>query len=66
MVAPYGYILCYSTFEVIMIQYIRNLIGQPPSGYEAVEYVVSAIILIFMVSMAYRMIRSVFGGYRRD
>lgn len=49
-----------------MIQYIRNLIGQPPSGYEAVEYVVSAIILIFMVSMAYRMIRSVFGGYRRD
>lgn len=49
-----------------MIQYLRNLIGQPPTGYEAVEYVVAAVILIFIVSMAYRMIRSVFGGFRND
>lgn len=63
VVSAYGSILRYSSIEVNMIlTYLRNLIGSPPSGYEAVEYVVAGVVLVFLVSMAYRMIRSVFGG----
>lgn len=47
----------------MLITYIRNLLGTAPSGYEAVEYVIAGVVLIFLVSMAYRMIRSIFGGY---
>lgn len=46
----------------MILTYLRNLIGNPPSGYEAVEYVIAGVVLIFLVSMAYRMIRSIFGG----
>lgn len=46
----------------MILTYLRNLIGSPPSGYEAVEYVIAGVVLIFLVSMAYRMIRSIFGG----
>lgn len=50
----------------MILTYLRNLIGSPPSGYEAVEYVIAGVVLIFLVSMAYRLIRSVFGGVRND
>ena len=50
----------------MIINYIESLIGTPPSGYEAVEYVIAGIVLMFLCSMAYRMVRSIFGGYRHD
>lgn len=46
----------------MILSYLRNLIGNPPTGYEAVEYVIAGVVLIFLVSMAYRMIRSIFGS----
>lgn len=41
--------------------YIDNLLGTVPSGYEALRYAVSAGILIFVIALAYRMIQYLFG-----
>lgn len=46
-------------------QYISNLIGNPPSGYEALQYMINGVVLIFLVTLGYRFITAVFGGYKK-
>lgn len=50
----------------MIVQYVRELIGSVPSGgsnydYSVLEYIVCATVLIFMLSLAYRLIITVFG-----
>lgn len=44
--------------------YIVNLIGNPPSGYEALAYIIDGVTLVFILALAYRFLTSVFGGYK--
>lgn len=49
----------------MLISYVRELLGNVPSAgsnydYSILEYVVSATILIFLVSLAYRFLISLF------
>lgn len=53
----------------MIIQWLDNLIGTLPvygvqstNQYEIVRYVIAGVVLIFMVSLVYRMIQSIFGG----
>lgn len=53
----------------MIIQWLDTLIGTLPiygtqntNQYEIVRYVIAGVILIFMVSLVYRMIQSIFGG----
>lgn len=50
----------------MITQYVRALLGSVPSAgsnydYSVLEYVVSATVLIFILSLVYRMIISIFG-----
>ena len=45
--------------------YISSLIGSAPSGYEALEYVINGVVLIFLITMAYRFVHSLFGGWSK-
>lgn len=42
------------------IEEIRGLIGDPPIGYEWLEYVVVAVLLIFLVDAAVALLGAVF------
>lgn len=49
----------------MLIQYIRELLGNVPSAgsnydYAILEYIVAATVLIFLVSLAYRFLISLF------
>lgn len=49
----------------MLIQYIREILGNVPSAgsnydYSILEYVVAATVLIFLVSLAYRFLISLF------
>lgn len=44
--------------------YISNLIGSAPSGYEALQYVINGVVLVFILALAWRFLTSVFGGYK--
>lgn len=49
----------------MLIQYIREILGNVPSAgsnydYAVLEYIVAATILIFLVSLAYRFLISLF------
>ena len=53
----------------MIIQWLDNLIGALPvygqtgyNQYEIVRYVIAGVILIFMISLVYRMIQSTFFG----
>lgn len=48
----------------MIISYIDELLGTCPSGYEPLRYLIAGTVLIFMLSMVYRMIRSIYGGFR--
>ena len=56
----------------MIVQWLDNLIGTLPSygtgtnQYEIVRYVIAGVILIFMVSLVYRMIQSIFFGIFSD
>lgn len=41
--------------------YIDNLLGTVPTGYEPLRYIVSGIVLIFVIALAYRMLQYLFG-----
>lgn len=50
----------------MLITYIREILGNVPSAgsnydYAVLEYIVAATILIFLVSLAYRFLISLFG-----
>lgn len=50
----------------MLITLVRELLGSVPSAgtnynYDILEYIVAAVILIFMLSLVYRMIISIFG-----
>lgn len=47
----------------MIISYIDQLLGTVPSGYEPLRYLISGIVLIFLLSLAYNLIRSLFGGW---
>lgn len=50
----------------VLITEVRNLIGSPPAGYEWLEYIVVAVLLMFLVDAAVTMIAGVFkwiGGH---
>lgn len=42
--------------------YIDNLLGTVPSGYEPLRYAIAGIVLVFIISLAYRMLSVIFGG----
>lgn len=46
--------------EINVIDELRALIGAPPAGLEPLEYVVAAVILIFLLTSAYSLIAMVF------
>lgn len=53
----------------MIINWLDTLIGDLPTyssgssyNYEIVRYVIAGVILIFMISLVYRMIQSMFGG----
>ena len=53
----------------MIIQWLDTLIGTLPvyniqnsNQYEIVRYVIAGVVLIFMVSLVYRMIQAIFGG----
>lgn len=41
--------------------YIDNLLGTVPTGYEPLRYAIAGITLIFVISLAYRMLQYLFG-----
>lgn len=50
----------------MIVTLVRELIGSVPSAgsnydYSVLEYIVCAVVLIFMLSLVYRMIISIFG-----
>lgn len=52
----------------MILNLVRELLGAVPSpggnssvNYDIIEYLVSALVLIFLLSLAYRMIISIFG-----
>lgn len=45
----------------MITQYITNLIGACPEGYEPLQYIISALILTFIISLAYRFLQHMFG-----
>lgn len=54
----------------MILTYLDNILGQVPAysnygSYEIVRYVIGGVILIFMVSLVYRMILTLFGGWSR-
>lgn len=42
------------------IEQIRSIIGVPPDDFQALEYVVSAILLIMVLQSAFKLINSLF------
>lgn len=45
---------------------VRALIGAPPAGYEFVEYVIAAVLLVFLIDAAVSLLAAVFkwlGGH---
>lgn len=44
----------------IFIDQIRSLLGSPPVGYEFLEYIFSAVFLVFVVSSAIGLISAIF------
>lgn len=44
----------------ILISELRILLGTPPVGFEFLEYIFAAILLIFLVSSAIGLIASIF------
>lgn len=54
----------------MILQYLDSILGNVPQysnvqTYEIVRYVLGGILLIFMVSLVYRMILTLFGGWSR-
>lgn len=54
----------------MILQYLDSILGNVPQysniqSYEIVRYVLGGILLIFMVSLVYRMILTLFGGWSR-
>lgn len=39
---------------------LRALIGAPPAGYEFIEYVVAAVMLVFLIDAAITLLAAVF------
>ena len=39
---------------------VRVLIGAPPSGYEFIEYVIAAVLLIFLIDAAVSLLAAIF------
>ena len=46
--------------QVNLIEELRSLIGQPPSGYEFLEYIIVAFLLIFVVYSAVSILAAIF------
>ena len=46
--------------EINLVDELRSLIGQPPVGYEFLEYIVVAFLLIFVVYSAVSILASIF------
>lgn len=44
----------------MLIDEIRSLIGSPPAGYEFLEYVFIGFLLVFLVSAAFGILKSIF------
>lgn len=44
----------------MLINEIRALIGSPPSGYEFLEYVFVGFLLVFLVSAAFGILKSIY------
>lgn len=54
----------------MILQYLDSILGQVPQysnyqTYEIVRYVIGGVLLIFMVSLVYRLILTLFGGWSR-
>lgn len=54
----------------MILDYLDTILGSVPSysqygNYDIVRYVLGGIVLIFMVSLVYRMILTLFGGWSR-
>lgn len=45
----------------MITSYINNLLGECPSGYEPLRYAIAGIVLIFLITLVYRMIQNMFG-----
>lgn len=48
------------------VEEIQKLIGSPPAGYEFLQYIVSACVLLFLVNSAIGLLASIFrwiGGW---
>lgn len=45
--------------------YLTDILGSPPSGYEPLVYVAEVIVLVFILSLAYRMILGMFSFMSR-
>lgn len=43
-----------------MIDMLRNLIGSPPLGYEWLEYVISAVVLLLVIKITIDVFFSIF------
>lgn len=53
----------------MLLSYLDNILGEVPTytnygSYEIIRYILGGIILIFMVSLVYRLILSIFGGWK--
>lgn len=49
----------------MLISYIDQLLGSVPSGYEPLRYLIAGIVLIFLLSLVYNFLRSLFGGWAK-
>ena len=39
---------------------LRALIGAPPAGYELIEYIIAAVLLVFLIDAAISLVAAVF------
>lgn len=46
--------------QINLVEELRSLIGQPPVGYEFLEYIVVAFLLIFVVYSAVSILAAIF------
>lgn len=54
----------------MLLSYLDSILGEVPeysnyANYEIIRYILGGIILIFMCSLVYRLILTLFGGWSR-
>lgn len=48
----------------MIINYLNDLLGTVPTGYEPLRYLIAGVVLIFLLSIVYNFLTSLFGGWK--